>query len=461
MKDVNEISQFFQYFFKELNKQKVTYCVLRNYEDLPYSFGRDVDMWVKKEDQIKIKKIISNIPNILNWDVIQDKSEHHIKEGSGAFIFSKSSSNELEVIRLEYSFHLYDWRGVACIDGKIVSRHIIMNERGFFIPSPGLEVAVTLLKEIILSKKIKEKYKKGIVYLLEKEPDVFIKIIKKSFGKKTALIIYEMVRKENWRFLEKHSTIFRLIITLKSLINRPFYQIKKFLAFIYNKVITRIFNSSNLSLGFFIVLIGPDGSGKTTVSRKLIESQSIKRIFPGQKYYYRNFGIFPEIKKISKKVVGHTPKNIVYSKDSNFKFSFFRSVVYIVYYGFEYFFARILVKREKKKGTLIVFDRYFYEYFLQRAYNKCPRWIISFFEKIIVKPDLIVFLKNDSKVIYARKKDISLNEIENQNNLCQKIIDRNPGRGLIIETNMDADAVAVEIQKSILSILKQRLSPNK
>jgi len=44
----NLTSLFLTALFNRLNEEKVTYCVLRNYETLPERVGNDVDIWVEK-----------------------------------------------------------------------------------------------------------------------------------------------------------------------------------------------------------------------------------------------------------------------------------------------------------------------------------------------------------------------------------------------------------------------------
>ncbi len=460
MSDISEISTFFQYFFKELNKQKVTYCVLRNYEDLPYSSGRDVDMWIKKEDQEKIQRVIFDTTQRLSWEIIRDTASDKA-EGKNALIIFKENNNSIAVIRLEYFLNITR-NGVNYINERFIPNFSLFHKDCFYIPSPGLEAAITLFKELIPAKRVGEKYKERTIRFLEQESNIFLKVITESFGKKVAQEAIDILtREKNWEELEKKSNIFRINLITRSLIKRPFSQIKQWLFIFYNRFISLLSFKKSRGFGFFIVLIGPDGCGKTTTAKKLIESTSSKRIFLNRLYYYRNFGILPQLKKISKTMIGYTPKEINYTKDSDFQFSFFRSIAYIFYYGLEYFLARTLVRREKRRGSLIVFDRYFYEYFLQRAYNKCPRWLLSFFGKIIVQPDLIVFLKNNPETIYSRKQDITVKEIENQNNLCQKIIDRNPKKGLVVETNIDTESVTREIQREILYRLKKRCGPKK
>ena len=74
MNESKETPQFFQHFFNDLNDSKIKYCVLRNYDNLPYSFGKDVDMWVRKKDENKFEEILFNIARKFSWEVIRNPS---------------------------------------------------------------------------------------------------------------------------------------------------------------------------------------------------------------------------------------------------------------------------------------------------------------------------------------------------------------------------------------------------
>ena len=342
--------------------------------------------------------------------------------------------------------------GAIYLDDKTISNHILMHKNGFNVPSPGLEATVILFK----SKKIKEKFKKSIIDFSEKEPEKFLEITKKFLGITNAKNILKMIMNKEWKEIEGQYNFFSLNIVSRFFLSKPLTAIKQAMFSLYVKLKTFISPLHQIGVGFFVVLIGPHGSGKTTTAKRIIGSETLKRIFSERKYFYRRFKIFPELKKINRFVMRKEPKVITYKDDTNFQFSFFRSILYVVYYGLEYSFARILIRKNREKDSLIVFDRYFYEYFLQRAYSKCPRWILSFFDKIIAQPDLIVFLENSPKVICSRKQEISIKEIERQINVCKKIINNHPHNSCTIRTGISVDEVVENINECMLQKLKKQ-----
>jgi len=211
------------------------------------------------------------------------------------------------------------------------------------------------------------------------------------------------------------------------------------------------------SRGIFFILIGPDGSGKSTTANNLIESE-IKRFFQKKYYFHGHFPYLPEMKKIVSVFKKNKSLNTS-SPEFNLSKSFgtLRSMIYPIYYGFNYFLGHFFIWKEKARAGLIIFDRYFYDYYLQSQFINCPRWLLRIIEKIIPKPDMIIFLKNKPEIIHSRKTELPIEEIQRQSYICEQIVKRNKDRSIVIETST-IEEVLLYIQKSIINkiINKQR-----
>lgn len=206
---------------------------------------------------------------------------------------------------------------------------------------------------------------------------------------------------------------------------------------------------------FIIVFIGPDGVGKTTISNMLLESEIANKLFYRKFYFHTNFPILPPLRKVvsyfdflrRKKI-----KNV--SKETLKPLPWWKAIIYPIYYGVNYFLGHFWIWRQKANGgSLIIFDRYFHEYFINSQFVKCPRWLLFIIEKFVVKPDLLVFLKTSPGVIYERKKELSISEIERQLKECEKICARYKN-SYIIDASKPPEKILEEIQKSIIEKLR-------
>jgi hypothetical protein len=203
MEHYNLEENFISAFFEKLNKKEVTYCVLRNYQNLPKNKSRDIDMYVKNSDKMLMEKIIIKTAKEFSWKII-----HHpnfVRErGEGGFIVYKEYKNKLKAVRIEYS-SIFTWKRILLLDEKIMAKGILIHKNGFYIPSPGAEAALLLLKGIIIKGRVIDKYKKRITSEILKEPDVFKNLIISSFGHNTAEDILKLTQEGEWEKLNKKS----------------------------------------------------------------------------------------------------------------------------------------------------------------------------------------------------------------------------------------------------------------
>ncbi len=203
----------------------------------------------------------------------------------------------------------------------------------------------------------------------------------------------------------------------------------------------------------FVCFIGPDGSGKSTISSLVMEA--MQDIFDDRKYYHGHFGILPPLSdfffpsnkkeiKPEEKPITDTPKTV----------GKIPAAVMIFYYSMEFLLGFFLIKIQRRKYDLVVFDRYYYDYAIQPPFTKD-----SFFFKALLigipKPDIIVFLKSPAEIIYHRKPELSIQEISRQIEICDYFMTKvhNP---CIVDNTQPKDLVVQTIRSKILEILRDR-----
>jgi thymidylate kinase len=129
--------------------------------------------------------------------------------------------------------------------------------------------------------------------------------------------------------------------------------------------------------------------------------------------------------------------------------------VMIFYYSLEYFLGFFLIKIQRRKYDLVVFDRYYYDYIIQPG----PFTTDSLFFKALLigipKPDIVVFLKSPAEIIYHRKPELSIQEISRQIRICDTIISNvhNPS---IVDNTQPKEIVVQIIRSKILEVLRNR-----
>ena len=106
---------------------------------------------------------------------------------------------------------------------------------------------------------------------------------------------------------------------------------------------------------------------------------------------------------------------------------------------------------------MVIFDRYYYDYFadMKRYKYSLPAWFPVAFEWMIPKPDMVFVLDGNPEVLYERKKELPISELEKQCSVFHQLA-QNRKRFYAINVNRDVDTIVDEITKTILREMARR-----
>ena len=187
-----------------------------------------------------------------------------------------------------------------------------------------------------------------------------------------------------------------------------------------------------------IAIVGPDGCGKTTVANELVIKLRKEKI--NATHYAMHFGILPKLKDLinpflKRKIDSSHKEGEYYAGMKNKPNSKFKGSIYVIWYAFDYFFGRFKIARSSRKKEIIIFARYYYDYYFQRGHSNTPQYIINFFEKFIPRPDLIITISRPAKDIFNLKPELSLPEIERQQDIIKLLFDKRNNSHIIDGSN--------------------------
>lgn len=434
---------FLSKLFNGFNKEKVVYCLLRNYEQLPEAVGNDVDIWVKDSDVARLSAIIKSTALNMGWELLE-YAQRSSSVGDGDY-FLVNLNSETVIIHLDVWTNIY-WKGISFIDEGVFPENIKWFENGFYIASPGLQASMMLLKSLIYFGRIDEKYKEKIARYSTLDAAAFQAALLKPFGYIIANSVLQNAQSSEWVKIERQVLKLRIVLLLRAILLQRGHQLCLWGRYLVNRVTKYLFPRR----GVFLVFIGPDGSGKTTLAELLFKS-TVKKLFQTITYSHGRLPCLPELKSFlfwksqdARRFSG--PKVME-------PFNALKAVVYPIYYGFNHFLSHVFVWKERARGGLVVFDRYFYDYLLLNQFSNCPRWIISVIAKLIPRPDAVIYLKCSPQLIHDRKPELPVAEIGRQQAICDSMIDKF-SKTYVVETSEGIDSTVIKLENIIIELIR-------
>lgn len=439
MKEVSEIKQkFIVNFFKELEAKR-NYCILRNYEQYPEKMGDDIDIIVDADEDNVVREEILPIVEKMGWD-------YHVKffkDGFTPIICMYTTNDTVDTCQIDV-YTKFQWRGNLFADGKAVLR-TCRRYKDFLVASHGCDLAITLVKEFMGSHKVREKYRIKMAQFAKDDKEGFYATLEGIYGSLTDKL-YEYCISEQFDKIDAMAEPFMKKIKSQ---NYKVYLERSLKGFIER------FDHWLNPEGKMIAFVGPDGSGKTTLIGKL--DNSMERLFPhNSRIFHRRYEIFPElhtglgISSMKGKIASGKPgteKNQVMAgkKVKRSALSKIAALCVVLYYTLEYVIGNLIAYKLLARRTLILYDRYFYDHFVQPT-SRDVIWPIRYILLgLVKKPDLIVHLIASGEHIFKRKQDLNPLEIDNQNYYMSRILSCCKNVEDLNMEHMNADQVAAEV----------------
>jgi len=155
--------------------------------------------------------------------------------------------------------------------------------------------------------------------------------------------------------------------------------------------------------GLFVVILGPDGSGKSTVSDLIL--RDLERAFRRAWRFHWRPGLFRKLGRTADRRAEGTDTPAETSKYRGFV-----SLARFIYYWLDFVIGYwVVIYPVMARTGLVIGERYFPDVLVapERYGFAVPRWLMRSVAWFVPRPDLIVLLKDDPDVIHARKPELS------------------------------------------------------
>ena len=399
-------SKILSYLFDYFNNSNVEYCVMNNYENMPEIIPTDVDIAIDNDTLKKLDTILANISARYNVEIIQK-----IWHGYRKFAYILSPLKIDSPFRLQLDFFV-DFSGKGY--PNLISNNILLKNRksfkNFYVPDPTVELLFLFIRRIIKNDMVNRHTDKMIILINEIGYERARGIFSEIFGDEISNTILELIKSNNISEFQKNLNKYRKALKKWSKKNTS-------IGYRINYLLTQVRRFSirlRYPVGFSIALLGPDGSGKSTIAKHILER--VSGSFHGEKIQYWRPYLLPAMGRLKfwnpSEDIATNPRPHDHPKQNRIK-SFIRFFYYLADYLIGY---PIKIYWAKVKKKIIIFDRYYYDYLVDlHRYNfNLPKWIPKFFLPLISAPDLTIYLDADPEVLHNRKKELPLHELKRQ-----------------------------------------------
>lgn len=403
----NPLSVFLSWFFERMKDHGIEYLVLRNYESLPTRIeGSDIDLLVTKVSYSTIRKEILTQTGQTGY---RPWKRYHKNFGmiQESFV-TEQLLRPHEVIRIDFLIDDVQWMGRSIIPSKKLWAHFEIHN-DIRILAPGVSAKLSCLNNLLYAGEIKQKYIEQFNTLSPADQTEAVRCISRQADTLDGLLRMRLLQVRK-NFMLKNG------IPVEALFRAVFSWCRT--------LVTRLFHPP----GDFIVMIGPDGSGKSTLINMIQEE--CQRMYPG----ISSFHLFPKLKifsSIDKKSRQRWELRQSFGKGEqalrNQSFGLGPSIARLIYlwlrFSAGYFF---LVIPKKLKGELVIADRWCFDLIIDPGSKgiRLPNWIIRPFFFFIPKPSGNLLLLGSPAIFASRKEDLSADEIQRQLVLMQRYFSR-------------------------------------
>jgi len=414
--------RYFECFFKELEAQGIPYVVLHSYQDLPGIITSDIDYSVQDSDLKRIPAIQARVARELGWALAQ-VMQHQVCASYSVLVDLENPANflKLDVCSHYVKDHCFLLRDSTLLEGR-------RSFHGFYVPSPAAEFIYVLAKVFGKNKAIAG-YLQELRSLWEQDRAGAQRRFEQLLGDTGASL-------EEWFSRPPEAWA-----PLNGIMRRKNRYGIALLCREFVRVVKRAFHPT----GLHIALLGPDGTGKSTLLAQL--RQMMEPCFRKQRVFHFRPMVFQ--KKTGAPVSdphAKPPRNSALGW------------VKVLYYFFDQWSGWLLwIFPGKLRSTFLIFDRNFDDMLVDEKRYRLSgtAGLVRILRVLLPGEDMVFVLDAPPEIIHRRKPELSLAELERQRGALRQLA-RSNGRYALVSAEGAPGEVALNVVRQIVKLLATR-----
>lgn len=413
-----------------LEAQGVSLCILNGYDNLANEVPSDIDCMVQS-DQLPLEFM-----NVINSTCLRVVGVFQRELNTYVVVVANMDSRNPEFIWFDAESDFREHGRVFFQADEVLASAIRQGK--FFTPSVYHEFILYLVKKVVHGS-IPEKHAGRLTQLFQVAPEQCRAEMETLWCDEAVTIMVQASLSGDWSAVndsmkEIREELFRSVGAMDR----------------RNAVRTRLAETGRrlrrftYPTGVHVVFLGSDGSGKSTVIRK-VECA----LAPGFRQTAR-LHLFPSSNREKSGPVidphGQPPRSLA------------GSIVKMGVWWVRYTCGYIRHIRAKLvRSVLVVSDRYFLDILVDPVRYRYggPTWLPQLVWKFLPKPDLIILLDAPADVLQQRKQEVPFEESERQV-LAYRDLFGDMNRGHIVNANQSVEDVVSDVNRIILNFMAAR-----
>ncbi|MCD8081172.1 MAG: hypothetical protein LUF04_12455, partial [Bacteroides sp.] len=404
--------------------------------------AHDIDMTV---DYGHIKRVLEELDCVAESDgwmkiLVADKDRGNLKT-----VHFATKKGTIEIVHFDL-FKNFSWNSFILLTNSQMLLDI-HKDCGINCVSYSVEIATKLMSRLLYHGYVKEEYKSEICEACRNHPETIETTLKGFMPEKEANQLVKSGASEKWTDIESNTEQIRKAVedcTRK------------------NHAVTERFSSIKYTVerfvkpqGVMVAFLGSDGSGKSTIINSLPDV--LGNTFDSSQimYYHWRPGFIKSPKgdksgSNKDTTVPHSEKP--YGKGVSYAKYFYYNLDYILGYFLK-------VKKHLLRNELVVFDRYYYDYLIDKSRYRLDisDSVIKVLQGLIPRPNITFLLVGTPEVLYERKRELSIEEITEQLEKIKSIRVKNTVE-VEVDVDQDIETVVTNVSRQILTYMNGRLS---